>query len=148
MKKIASLFLIICIVVVFSLQVNAGSYHEGLREGERLADREHSAVLFWVIGFPAAVLFSPLLGGGLTLIVAYSSNPRPDSSRMSLLSREHSSDYVMGVEDGYRSAARSKNIRAAWGSTGTAFVINVLFILATYEARPEPVHIPVFSFNF
>ena len=149
MKKVLVLILIICVFLSIPFSAHADSYYEGKREGERIADNEHSTLPYWAAGIPASFFLTPLIGGTGTIAAAYLMGPNPDSGKMARLSEEHSEDYLIGFEDGYTEKAKSKNVRAAWGATGVGFTARLILILAMEGASAsEDDYIPIFEMGF
>ena len=131
MKKITVILLIICVVMTSSYAF-AGTYYEGIEDGRRKAEQEHSSTSYWLVGLPASFFLTPLLGGTATIVTAYARTPDPDNRDLIQLEREdYSTDYVRGFEKGYQDAAKSSNTRAAWGATGVGFLARLAIIMAS-----------------
>ena len=154
MRKIIILLIFLSLLFVSSFVANANGYYDGLMEGERAAEREHTTTTYWLIGTPAAFLFTPLLGGGATIVTSYVTSPGPDSRQLARLENEdYSTEYIRGFEDGYKDVAQSKNTRAAWGATGVAFAARLVIILSAdtytyFDDSFSPSQVPIVSFEF
>jgi len=150
MRKCLIIILVICVVLSTSAVVQADSYYEGRREGERIADNEHSTLPYWAAGIPASFFLSPLIGGTGTIAAAYLMDPNPESGTMTRLSDEHSEDYLIGFEEGFTERAKSRNVRAAWGATGIGFGARLILVLATMDGAnsSQDDYIPAFEIKF
>ena len=113
---------------VFSFNAHA-NYFAGKLDGSEEARTSYNGGkgFFWA-GFALTSLLSPILGGGGTLIAAYSSNPRPNVNY--LRSTDYSSEYVSGFVEEYSRVAKSKNVKSAWGGVGLGTLTNILFLVA------------------
>lgn len=140
MKKIT--ILIICISLLSTglfpgnVMAKENGYHEGVTEGEKIAERQHSSLAYWLAGTPSAFLLSPLIGGTATIVTAYLTSPSPEHNELRRLEDEgYSNDYIRGFETGYEDTASSKNVIAAWGATGVAFAARLILALSVDDGQ-------------
>jgi len=131
MKKFVGLFLIFMLLFGPAVNLASADYYEGKLDGEEKAEREHSGRGYFWAGTGFSFLFSPLIGGGGTIIAAYLSSPDPDISE--LRADDYPGDYIRGYRSGYEDVAQSNNVRNAWIGTGVGLATNLLLLTILME---------------
>ncbi len=93
----------------------------------------------WGIGaFLASVLFSPLIGGGATIVAAYTigGSVEAPAAKMGEVEQMYPGNYMAlkAYEDQYKetyaSIKKKRQAKAAWYGTGVGFALNFILIVS------------------